>query len=416
VSRFLFLALPMAGHVYPLAAVAAALTRRGHAVAWAGSETFLRPLLGVGPTVYPIRLRLHRGLTDLGLASTRSRWEGYVVPHTRSALPGVAAAVESFRPDVLAVDQHAVAGALAAHRYGLPWATLATGSMELTRPYLAVFPKVEEWIRGHLAGLWSAAGLPGEPPHDLRFSPHLTLAFTTPALAGTDGLPHEHVNPLLDVGAVEFVGPALGERAGTVDFPWQRLDPARPRVLVTVGTLSGDFASDFHGRMLSALRPLAGRLQAIVVAPGGPGGPGESVAEHVLVVPRVPILDLLPHLSAVVCHGGMNTVSETLAHGVPLVIAPMKSDQPINATRVAAAGAGIRVNFFRARPEALRAAVCAVLDDPAYRAAAGRIRDSFAAAGGAAAAAGHLERLAGTAPERVHAATAGTFASREGLA
>jgi zeaxanthin glucosyltransferase len=42
----------------------------------------------------------------------------------------------------------------------------------------------------------------------------------------------------------------------------------------------------------------------------------------------------------------------------------------------------------------LRASVAAVLDGPGYRAAAGRVRDSFAAAGGAPAAARHLADLA----------------------
>jgi UDP:flavonoid glycosyltransferase YjiC (YdhE family) len=342
--------------------------------------------------VYPIKLRLHRGRGDLGLTATRSRWEGYIVPHTRFTLPAVTQAVAAFGPDALVADQHAVAGALVAHRYGLPWATLALGSMELTRPF-RVYPKVESWILGHLAGMWTAAGLPGEPPHDLRFSPHLVLAFTTPALTGTAGLPDR----------VRFVGPALGARRETVDFPWDRLDPSRARILITVGTVSADLAGDFYQRMIAALAPLAYRVQAVFVAP-------EQVSSslvdpsRVLVVPRVPMLDLLPHLSAVVCHGGMNTVCEALAHGVPLVIAPMKNDQPINAAQVAAAGAGVRVSFFRARPDRLREAVRAVLDEPAHRAAAGRVRDSFAAAGGAGAAADHLEHLAGSASERIHVA------------
>jgi len=113
-----------------------------------------------------------------------------------------------------------------------------------------------------------------------------------------------------------------------------------------------------------------------------------------MVVSRVPMLELMPHLSAVVSHGGLNTVCEALAHAVPLVIAPIKSDQPVNAAQVAAAGAGIRVRFSRATPEQLRAALLAVLDDPTYRAAADRVRASFIAAGGAPAAATHLERLA----------------------
>jgi zeaxanthin glucosyltransferase len=76
------------------------------------------------------------------------------------------------------------------------------------------------------------------------------------------------------------------------------------------------------------------------------------------------------------------------------VVAPIKDDQPINAARVASAGAGVRVSFDRSGPAQLRAALLAVLDDPAYRAGAARVAASLAAAGGAAAAALHLERLA----------------------
>ncbi len=45
------------------------------------------------------------------------------------------------------------------------------------------------------------------------------------------------------------------------------------------------------------------------------------------------------------------------------------------------------------RPEPLREDLLAVLDDPSYRAAARRVGESFAAAGGAPAAADQLETL-----------------------
>lgn len=379
-SRYLFLALPLPGHVHPMGAVADALTRRGHEVAWAGSESFLRPLLGTGATIHPIPLRAHRGQADRGMTAAKSRWDGYIVPHARTTLPRVAAATEQYRPDVLVVDQHAVAGALVAHRYGIRWASVAPTTMELTRPYRAL-PKVEAWIHDRLAGLWTYAGLPGTPPHDLRFSPHLLVAFTGTALTGPLDWPPD----------AKLVGPALMPRPDDTGFPWEWLDPLRRKVLVTVGTLSMDLASSFYARMVQALRPLADRVQAIVVAPDGTL---DEVSGQVLVRRRVPLLELLPHLDAVVSHGGLNTVCETLAHGVPLVVAPIKGDQPINASQVAAAGAGVRVSFDRVRPDALRAALLAVLDDPSYRAAAVRVRDSFAAAGGARAAAEHLELLA----------------------
>jgi MGT family glycosyltransferase len=118
------------------------------------------------------------------------------------------------------------------------------------------------------------------------------------------------------------------------------------------------------------------------------------VPANFLQRPYVPQLALLPRVDAVVCHGGHNTTCEALAHGLPLVIAPIKDDQPIVADQVVAAGAGLRIKFGRVQPDELRAAVTRVLAEPAFRAAAERVRASFAAAGGAEAAATALAELA----------------------
>ncbi|WP_426511634.1 glycosyltransferase [Dactylosporangium sp. McL0621] len=374
-KRFLFLSLPLFGHVHPMAAVAAALTRRGHEVLWAGSESFLRPLAGADARIHPIPLRAHRGQAERGLDATRSRWEGYIVPHAKVTRKGVEAAIAAFRPDVLVVDQHAIAGAIAAHAHGLPWVSVAPTTMELTRPFRRGLPRVEDWILGQIAAAWTAAGRPGEPPHDLRFSPHGTIAFTAGALAG---------DPAHRPSDVELVGPALAARAPDPDFPDDWLDPGRRHVLVTVGTLSMDLAKDFYRRVAEALAPLGDRLQAIVVAPDGSLG---TTAGHVLVRRRVPVLDLLPRLHAVVSHGGLNTVSEALVHGVPLVVAPIKGDQALNAEAVRSAGAGVRVSFDHVRPEALREHLLRLLDEPAFAAAARAEGDRLLAGGGAGAAA-----------------------------
>jgi len=98
-------------------------------------------------------------------------------------------------------------------------------------------------------------------------------------------------------------------------------------------------------------------------------------------------------MAAVVSHGGHNTVCESLAHGLPLVVTPIRDDQSIIAQQVANAGAGIRLRFARLTAGQLRTAIRAVLDDPAYRRGARRVQDSFTAAGGARAAADHLEKL-----------------------
>ncbi|MDG6105675.1 glycosyltransferase family 1 protein [Dactylosporangium aurantiacum] len=381
-SRFLFLSLPLTGHVNPMVAVAKVLLARGHEVLWAGSESFLRPLAGPDAVIHPIPLRAHRGQAERGLDATRSRWEGYILPHTKHTRKGVEAAVEAFRPDLLVVDQHAIAGPIVAHRFGLPWVTVASSAMELTRPFARGLPKVEAWIQQRMRTAWSAAGHDGEPPWDLRFSPHLLISFL-----GEDLLDDPSQLPANTL----VVGPSLAERAPDPDFPFDWLDPARRHVLVTMGTLNMDQAAHFYPRMLEAIAPLGEQLQAVVVAPQGTitGEPG-----HVLVRRPVPVLDLLPHLDAVVSHGGANTVNESLVHGVPLLVAPIKGDQALMASAVARAGAGLRVSIDHSRPAALRAALLDLLDDPRYAEAARATGKRLLAGGGADAAATALIQLA----------------------
>jgi zeaxanthin glucosyltransferase len=378
-TRFLFLSLPLTGHVNPMAAVAGALLRRGHEVLWAGSESFLRPLAGPEARIHPIPLRAHRGQAERGLDATRSRWQGYIVPHAKVTRKGIEAAIGEFAPDLLVVDQHAIAGAIAAHAHGLRWVSVAPTTMELTRPFRRALPRVEAWIEAQMATAWTAAGRPGAPPHDLRFSPHGVIAFTAGRLAGDPAeLPSD----------VDLVGPCIAPRAADPDFPFDWLDPARKHVLITMGTLSMDLAKGFYQRIAEALAPLGDRLQAIVIAPDGTlDGP----APHILTRRRAPVLDLLPHLHAVVAHGGLNTVSEALVHGVPLIIAPIKGDQALNANAVQAAGAGVRISFDHTRPDALRAALLRLLDDPAPAAAARAEGERLLAGGGAEAAAHILE-------------------------
>ena len=383
-SRFLFVVPPLEGHVNPALSVARALSARGHDVAWAGSEKFLRPLAGPDATVYRTGLRLYRPQGERGFAALKSLWEGYLIPLARFTLPAVDAAIEEYRPDVVVADQHAMAGAIAAHRRGLPWATLAPTLMELTRPYQSL-PQVEAWITGRLADLCARAGLAAGTAFDPLNSPDLVLAFVSRELTAGLALPDR----------VVATGPVLGGRPAGPGFPWDWLRQDRRHVLVTVGTLAAGVAQDFYTRMTQALAPLAGRVQGILVGAPDALAAAPDAPPNVRYLTRVPLLDLLPRLDAVVSHGGINTVCETLSRGVPLVIAPIRHDQPVTASAVVSAGAGRRVHFGRARPDQLAAAVLGVLDEPSFRANAERMRRSFVTAGGAAAAAEHLEYLPG---------------------
>src|SRR5205085_2600339 len=280
---------------------------------------------------------------------------------------------------VVVADQQALAGAVVACRRGLPWATSASTFAELTRPY-ASMPKVEAWVAERLEAFQHSYGVGGG---DLRFSEHLVISYTVPELAGPVQVPRSPA----------FVGPALGERPPAASFPWEWLDPARKLVVVSLGTHNQEAGARFYRVLAEAAGSvLHGRpvLQMVLVAPPEMVGP---VPEHILVRPSVPQLALLARCSAVVTHGGVNTVNECLVEGVPMVLAPIRDDQPIVAGRVAAVGAGIQVRVGRVQPAEMAVALRSVLDDPAYRAAARRIGASFALAGGALTAADLLEKL-----------------------
>ncbi|MFE3055848.1 glycosyltransferase [Nocardia sp. NPDC059239] len=387
-SRFLFVVPPLAGHINPTAAIAAELAGRAHEVAWVGHRVALEPLVPAGARIFPVaeeisdgRLRAfrERWLGLRGFAELKFFWEEFLIPLGHMMLPAVGAAIDAFGPDVIVSDQQALAGALASRRTGLPWATSATTSSELTRP-LAALPRVESWVIECMAAFQRAHGVPD--PVDLRWSDHLVMIYSTTELLGRlDGVPEHFV----------FTGPVLNATPREVAFPWDRLDPVRRTVLVSLGTLNAEAGGRFFRTLVDAVDEEADRWQLIIVAPPALIGP---VPPHVLVREYVPQLSLLAKVDAVVCHGGHNTACEALAHGLPLVVAPIRDDQPIVAAQIERAGAGVRVRFGRVRAPELRDALRAVLDNPAYRAAARRIQASFDAAGGAAAAADHLAELA----------------------
>ena len=388
-SRFLFVVPPLQGHTNPTVSVGVELAERGHAVAWAGEPSVVRPLLPEGATFFPCPPRLPESMEDAlrhraaglrGAAALKFLWEDALLPLALAMEAPLDAAIDAFAPDVLVVDQQAVGAAAVARRRGLTWATSATTSAEFARPFEAL-PKVGEWVAEELVALQVRLGVPEAVARqgDLRLSDDLVLAFTSAALVGDKTPFGDHV---------AFVGPSTHARTETAEFPFDWLDPDRRHVLVSLGTVNQSVGERFYRAAVAAVDGLD--LQAVVVAPPEMLGP---VPDNVHVQAFVPQLALLAHMDAVVGHGGHNTTCEALAEGLPLVLAPIRDDQPIVAQQVVDAGAGVRVKFGRIRAEGLREALLTVLDDPAYRDAARRIAASFAAAGGAPRAADLLEAL-----------------------
>jgi UDP:flavonoid glycosyltransferase YjiC (YdhE family) len=365
-SKLLFVGPPFIGHLNPAISVATELEARGHEIGWVGNERLLNDL---GSKARVVRGYALDWVTDLanerpsklrGPHAVASLWQTYM-GMAQSMFASVVEALDVFRPDLVLSDQQTFAGSLAAREAGYRWLTLATtpgetgSGLQSNTGFHQLLTSLLEELRCEL-GLGDIA--------DPRFSPYGTLLFSSHALTGT--LP-----PELNVGCV---GCSIKYRRESSAFPWEALDQRR-KVLVSLGTLNDLAGKNFLDEAWLACRERRETVQTILLDPSA--SIERASDSDVLILKSVPQLALLKHMDAVVCHGGQNTISEALSHGLPLVIAPIRDDQPMNAALVVDAGAGVRVRFGRPNAAAIGTAIDSVLNEPGYRAAAAAIQPSM---------------------------------------
>jgi MGT family glycosyltransferase len=116
-----------------------------------------------------------------------------------------------------------------------------------------------------------------------------------------------------------------------------------PLVYITFGTIASGMAEG-NAVFRTALHAIAELPVRALFTTGHGVDPGAlgAIPANVQVEAFVP-RDVLPHAAAVVCHGGSGTVMGRVAAGVPMVVVPFGADQPHNAQRIAAMGAGLAV-------------------------------------------------------------------------
>ena len=89
----------------------------------------------------------------------------------------------------------------------------------------------------------------------------------------------------------------------------------------------------------------------------------KNIPSNIHVYSSVPQLEVLCIADVFVTHGGMNSISEALVHGVPMVVIPFMADQPVNARQVETLGLGKRLKHKTVNSESLKETVWSVLWD-----------------------------------------------------
>jgi rhamnosyltransferase subunit B len=101
--------------------------------------------------------------------------------------------------------------------------------------------------------------------------------------------------------------------------------------------------------------------------------------DTVLPVEFAPFSVLVPHAAAFIHHGGIGTMSQGLAAGVPQLIMAMAHDQPDNAYRLEALGAGLGLTTKAFTPARVAGALNRLLFDPRFGNAAAACAERIAA-------------------------------------
>ena len=175
---------------------------------------------------------------------------------------------------------------------------------------------------------------------------------------------------------VRYAGAQLDDPSWTE--PWT--PPAGDAPLVLVAMSSSYQAQD---RVLRRVTDALGMLGVRGVVTTGPAVDPSTIdaPKHVQVIRSAPHAEVLRHASVVVTHGGHGTVVKALAAGVPLLILPMGRDQPDNAARVTARGAGLRLKH-GASSRMIAADVHRLMNDDHFRMAARRMGEHIRATAG----------------------------------
>jgi MGT family glycosyltransferase len=362
----LFASIAQPGHLNAHLAVAHELESHGHDVAFFSHGDVSSAVAAAGLNARVFGLAEPPGPTQPARirndVAWLARWFSLatsvsLTPEMRGA---ARAAVTEFRPDVMAVDPLSYVGVAAAEEAGVPWAGLSTNFLAFapeswTSPMREAYARIETSRRVLLES------------HGIRYpvmineimSPWLRIAFTTDAFVPGPA------------NGVFRVGPALrlGRGRDPSAFPWDRLRADRPIVYVSSG--GGQAVVVPHWRewldvMFSALGPDEAQFVAVlhdlVDEPWA-----ATLPSHVIGVRYAPQLDLLARASVVITQGGANTVTEALAHGVPMLVLPAVNEQSLQALLVERAGAGFTLDAATFSAATCRARLCELLrpDAPA---------------------------------------------------
>ena len=387
-SKIAFFCIPAHGHTNPTLGVVRELVRRGHQVKYYSYEPFRAVIEAAGADFVPCdAYDAQLGLTpkDGERIGKDLAFSTHILVETTLALNDmVCRDMAAWQPDCVVADSMAAWGKAVALKLGIPFVSSTTTfafnqesakvmkqSFRELLAFFAAMPKINKDVRR-----LQATGYPVKSVLDLIQNDQNThtIVYTSPEFQPC-------AESFSDKYA--FVGPSVRPAREQITKTHEKL------VYISMGTVVNDRLALYK----NCIAALAGEDVQVILSVGDQVdiaalGP---LPENVSVYPRVDQIAVLEKADAFLSHCGMNSASESLYFGVPLLCFPQTKEQGGVAARVTALGAGIMLE--KPTQSAIKAAVKLLLSDTKIRENAAEIARGFHRCTGPVAAADKIEQV-----------------------
>ena len=376
--------IPAHGHTNPTLGVVKALTDAGRQIYYFSFEMFREKIENAGAVFVPCD-GYDFEMEDKENADRVGKDQAFavelLVSSTLALDEMVTEKINELEPDVIVADSVAYWGKLAAMKHGIPFVSSTTtfafnkyssrymkhGIGETLRMLFSM-PKVNKQIKRLQAKGYPVKGILDIVQNDNDTN---TVVYTS-----------KYFQPCSDSFSdkYHFIGPSIRP---ITENSQKKADKT---VYISMGTVNQN--KEFYRSCIDAF----GKTDyQVIISMGTNTDHFENVPDNVEIYESVDQMAVLSIADAFITHCGMNSASEGLYFGVPLVLFPQTPEQGAVAKRAEELGAGLRLTSIDG--DAVVGAVKKVIEEENFKKAAEKISESFKNSGGIAEAVSFIESV-----------------------
>lgn len=158
----------------------------------------------------------------------------------------------------------------------------------------------------------------------------------------------------------KFLGASIYQRALGKSF---NMPPKKyPLIYISLGTIMNN-AKSFYKK---CIRAFGHENVQVIMSIGTLVNKDElgKIPNNFSIYSFVPQLEVLENTDVFITHGGMNSITESLYYGVPMIVIPFITDQPLNAKRIEELQLGKKLEYKRITSEMIRTTALSVMENP----------------------------------------------------